>query len=627
MAVRDSTSGVHSAGVFWFRELGVAHNSYMTRCGNSQRLGPAVLQQFSRIPNATISAHKWSLHDDLTGALNGPSLSSANLVMSRDISLCHTALVAGLAFALTPVVWRMLHRKKLPANSLSNVPGPSDASFFEGEFNEAKLPMIRGTIIEAYASAMGKLAESKESLELVPADQYSYEEASFFTSNNHVIFGPGLLSVTGEHHRKQRKMLNPVFSVAHLRHMVPTFFEIADQEPPQLRHTFLRKVSNGDQEIDIVAWMTRAALEIVGQSGFGTSFAPVTDDAPEHPYAHSVKELGPLLTVTAIARMFILPPVQKYRIGGHWLQRKVVDILPWKAGRQMRDIVDTMHKTSVNIFEGKRKALSQEGDSADQERKKDIISILMEENMKSSTEDRLSDEEVIAQMSTLMFAAMDTTSSALARILHLLSINQNVQDKLRAELRDAYESYGANPNHDELVNLPYLDAVCRETLRLYPPVATITRETQADIFLPLSKPMKGVDGSEMSEIFLPKNSNVFISIRGSNTDPTVWGDKSYEWVPERWLESLPQSVRDAHVPGVYSHLMTFIGGGRACIGFKFSQLEMKVILYTLVRQFRFAPPKEDIYWQMTFIASPTVDPRLKDLRPRMPLTVSLISDA
>ena len=94
-----------------------------------------------------------------------------------------------------------------------------------------------------------------------------------------------------------------------------------------------------------------------------------------------------------------------------------------------------------------------------------------------------------------------------------------------------------------------------------------------------------------------------------------------------------------------SSRMTFIGGGRACIGFKFSQLEMsgsfahfrridadthylsEVILYSLIRQFRFTPPKQEIYWQMTFIASPTTDPTLRQLRPSMPLTVSIIEDA
>ena len=82
-----------------------------------------------------------------------------------------------------------------------------------------------------------------------------------------------------------------------------------------------------------------------------------------------------------------------------------------------------------------------------------------------------------------MFAAMDTTSSALARILHLLSIHQDVQSKLRAELREAYENFGDEPDYDQLVNLPYLDAVCRETLRLY---VGITEKTSCTTHPPRS---------------------------------------------------------------------------------------------------------------------------------------------
>ncbi|KAF5332603.1 hypothetical protein D9611_005494 [Ephemerocybe angulata] len=71
---------------------------------------------------------------------------------------------------------------------------------------------------------------------------------------------------------------------------------------------------------------------------------------------------------------------------------------------------------------------------------------------------------------------MNTTSSALARILHLLSMYQDVQDKLRAELREARENYGDQPDYDQLISLPYLDAVCWETLRLYPPVPAVIRD-------------------------------------------------------------------------------------------------------------------------------------------------------
>lgn len=106
--------------------------------------------------------------------------------------------------------------------------------------------------------------------------------------------------------------------------------------------------------------------------------------------------------------------------------------------------------------------------------------------MAASEEDRLSEEELVAQITSvaspifciasmfilrmtssgLVFAATDTTSNALARILQLLSENQDAQDKVRAELLDAAPADEDIP-YDQLVELPYLDAVCRETMRLY----------------------------------------------------------------------------------------------------------------------------------------------------------------
>lgn len=70
-------------------------------------------------------------------------------------------------------------------------------------------------------------------------------------------------------------------------------------------------------------------------------------------------------------------------------------------------------------------------------------------------------------LSTFILAGMDTTSNALARILHLLALHPDVQDKLRAELVDAQEQYGDRVPYDELSSLPYMDAICRETMRLY----------------------------------------------------------------------------------------------------------------------------------------------------------------
>ena len=84
------------------------------------------------------------------------------------------------------------------------------------------------------------------------------------------------------------------------------------------------------------------------------------------------------MTVTVLPRIFILPFVQKYNIGGRWLQRKVLDAVPWKAAHQVRDIVDVMHETSVSIYEAKRKAMAEEGDSTGEEQGKDIMGTLSE---------------------------------------------------------------------------------------------------------------------------------------------------------------------------------------------------------------------------------------------------------
>jgi cytochrome P450 len=87
--------------------------------------------------------------------------------------------------------------------------------------------------------------------------------------------------------------------------------------------------------------------------------------------------------------------------------------------------------------------------------------------MKANDEDRLSDEEVLAQMSTFVFAAQDTTSGALCAVLQELATHPDAQERLRREVTQARSRFlhGEVP-YDELNELPFLDAVCRETLRL-----------------------------------------------------------------------------------------------------------------------------------------------------------------
>jgi len=303
-----------------------------------------------------------------------------------------------------------------------------------------------------------------------------------------------------------------------------------------------------------------------------------------------------------------------------------VDLIPSPIIRRLRDIVDIFHNTSVEILETKKAAL-RGGDqalAAQIGKGKDIISILLRENMEASMEDRLSDNELLGQVTSLTFAATDTTSGALSRIFHLLALHKDVQTRLREEILEARKQNGGEDlGYDTLVSLPYMDAICRETLRLYPPVSSIIRSARQDIILPLGVPIKGKNGKEINAIPIPKGTDVIGSIIGSNRNPQFWGPDVDEWKPERWSNPLPESVINARVPGVYSHLLTFSGGARSCIGFKFSQLEIKVILVLLLEKIEFSLSNKEIVWQMNPIATPNVD--MDSTTPTLPMKLSLVN--
>ncbi len=75
-----------------------------------------------------------------------------------------------------------------------------------------------------------------------------------------------------------------------------------------------------------------------------------------------------------------------------------------------------------------------------------------------------------------------------------------------------------------------------------------------DAILPLSQPVRAVDGTMMTEIPVPKGTVVLSNIPATNRNKAVWGEDALEWRPERWLEPVPQSVEEARVPGIYANL-------------------------------------------------------------------------
>lgn len=176
----------------------------------------------------------------------------------------------------------------------------------------------------------------------------------------------------------------------------------------------------------------------------------------------------------------------------------------------------------------------------------------------------------------------------MAQVLQLLSEHPDAQAKVRREILEAGDGYIP---YEKLHSLPYLDAICKETLRMWapsflfpmllplnktiipgirrlpsyyesecsshlPPYHTVSHYRRAfrDTTLPLSQPMRGSDGSILEQIPILKGTNVLVGVRACNRNKALWGEDAEEWKPERWLAPLPKAVEDASIPGVYSNL-------------------------------------------------------------------------
>lgn len=120
--------------------------------------------------------------------------------------------------------------------------------------------------------------------------------------------------------------------------------------------------------------------------------------------------------------------------------------------------------------------------------------------------------------------------------------------------------------------MPFLAAVCNETLRLYPSAPNTVREA--------------VVPTTVGGISIAKGTSVSIPPWAINRSRVLWGANAAEFIPDRWLQGPNAATGGAQSPFAY---VTFLHGPRSCIGKSFAQLEMKCLLAPLVARFRFEP--------------------------------------
>lgn len=157
-------------------------------------------------------------------------------------------------------------------------------------------------------------------------------------------------------------------------------------------------------------------------------------------------------------------------------------------------------------------------------------------------EQRISDDEILNNVNTFLFAGSDTTSLALTWTLLALASYPQMQSRLRTELQEFAAAHSLDPLasecnlrditawkelHSALDDLPFLNNVIRESIRVIPPVHSSIRVATKDDEIPTSEPVRMKDGSIKYGVKIRKGQFVHVPVESMNVDKGVWGDDAW----------------------------------------------------------------------------------------------------
>lgn len=195
----------------------------------------------------------------------------------------------------------------------------------------------------------------------------------------------------------------------------------------------------------------------------------------------------------------------------------------------------------------------------------DVYATILDDKGETKISKALLDEAI-----TLLFAGQDTSAATLSWTLHLLSLYPDIQEKLVLEVRKvlAEENDKRYVSTTAVSRMIYLDAVIKESMRLFPVAPFVVRHIDHEI------PIPG------TSINLPKGSFACIWIYGLHRNPTLWSEPE-KFLPERWLDSHVFSTDEGMASGAY---MPFATGPRMCLGQPIAKIVLRIMLARIVSE-------------------------------------------
>jgi cytochrome P450 len=233
-------------------------------------------------------------------------------------------------------------------------------------------------------------------------------------------------------------------------------------------------------------------------------------------------------------------------------------------------ISNNLYNICSNLIDEERAALA----ATKADAHKDILSHLM-------TSTTLTHKQLVDQLLTILSAGHGTTSVTFTWMTYLLAKHPEFQSRLRTEIRAHVSSPDESIPGDDLASvlqsLPLLNGVCNETLRLYPAINIIYRNT--------------VRPTVLLGNLIPAGVQVILSPWATNRNEELWGPDALEFRPQRWIDKDPETgiERLNNSGGAESNYanLTFLHGPRSCIGHTFAAAELRCLATMFVGRFEF----------------------------------------
>lgn len=247
------------------------------------------------------------------------------------------------------------------------------------------------------------------------------------------------------------------------------------------------------------------------------------------------------------------------------------DFVPTLAWMDPQGVRTKMKKLHIRLDAFISKMINEHQTASCNGVKADFLSILLPlRNDADSEEGKLTIDDIKGLVLTMFNAGTDTSSNTVEWAIAELIRHPNIMKRCQEEIESAVKGEQRNVKESDLPNLPYLQAVVKETLRLHPSV-------------PLLLPRKTVEACEIEGYYIPKNARVIVNAWGLQRDPGVW-ERPLEFDPDRFIGS------SVDVRGSDFQIIPFGAGRRICAGMSMGIRMVQLILATLLHSFDLSLP-------------------------------------